>query len=49
MTGGFSPSALGGGVRVGRDNFKFQAMIGVPLNTVGGGVILGGGIILASN
>jgi len=40
-------SVLAGGVRVGQESFKFQALIGIPLE--GNGVILGGGIVLASN
>ena len=39
-------SELAGGVRVGADQFKFQALLGIPLN--GGGVMIGGGVILAS-
>jgi len=44
---GANPSVLAGGIRIGQDAFKFQALLGVPLNGASG-VILGGGIILAS-
>ncbi|HVZ80869.1 MAG TPA: hypothetical protein VHE12_08730 [bacterium] len=39
-------SVLGAGFRAGADQFKFQGLLGIPLN--GGGVVIGGGIILAS-
>lgn len=39
-------SMLGGGVRVGSGQFKFQGLLGIPLN--GGGVQIGGGVILGS-
>lgn len=39
-------SLLAGGVRAGADHFKFQGFLGIPLN--GGGVLLGGGIIVAN-
>lgn len=39
-------SFLGAGIRAKLDTVKLQALLGVPLN--GGGVLIGGGIILAS-
>jgi hypothetical protein len=43
---GYLNSQLAGGIRYAFSNLKLQGMVGLPLN--GGGAMIGGGIILAS-